>query len=128
MIKTKSKFAPMKIRNASKKDKDAVKAFSLCDSDSGYLFMFFIYDGKNNYPVQDLSKTANVVASLVQSLPYKGINIYMDNYYSTTSLFRRLHDMGHNAIIGTTRANRVPNCLQMRKSVPRGSIIWRATA
>ena len=126
MVKTKSKFSKCKIRNPKKPIRDGIKIEALCDSRTGYLYAFRVHTSSNQDLLQVGSKTLNVVATLVSQLPFKGFQIFMDNYYSSINVFRYLHNMKHN-VIGTTQARRIAPTLAMKKSTPRGNMNWRVT-
>ncbi|CAH2002249.1 unnamed protein product [Acanthoscelides obtectus] len=53
----------------------------------------------------NLGKGANIVLTLIEPYMYKGHNIFLDNWYSSPTLFRVLHQHEINAC-GTVRANR----------------------
>lgn len=128
MVKTKSKFSQCKIRNPQKPIRDGIKIEALCDSKTGYLYTFHVHTPLNLDLVNvGSSKTMNLITTLVTQLPFKGFQIYMDNYYSSIPTFRHLHNIGHMNAIGTTRLNRISADLTMKKSVPRGTMNWRIT-
>ena len=126
MVKTKSKYNKCKIRNPQKPIRDGVKIEAMCDPRTGYVYTFHVHTTANADVLQVGSKTMNVVATLAAQLPFRGFNIYMDNYYSSVPLFRYLHNLGHN-VIGTARLNRISPDLALKKSVPKGTMKWRVT-
>jgi hypothetical protein len=101
MVKTKSKFFKCKIRNPKKLIRNRIKIKALCDSRTGYLYIFHIHTLSNQDFLQVDSKTINIVVTLVSQLPFQSFRIIIDNYYSSIQTFRYLHNMKHN-IIGTT--------------------------
>ena len=88
-----------------------VKIWSLCEADTGYLYNFQIYTGKDE-GVQEKGLSHRVVMDLCTPLFGTSAHIYMDNYYSSVPLFHDLHVHGILAC-GTVRANRkgLPNRL-----------------
>lgn len=126
MVKTKSKFTKCKIRNPKKPIRDGIKIEALCDSRTGYLYTFHVHTSSNQDLVQVGSKTMNVVVTLVNQLPFKGFQIVMDNYYSSISTFRYLHNIKQNAI-GTIQLKRTAPQLAMKKSASKGTMKWCVT-
>ena len=101
-----------------------IKLFCLAE-DSGYLYRFRIYAGKQDPATAMLSvmpsecanfsHTEQVVVYMALPLLDKGYSIFMDNWYSSCRLYDYLHHRQTTAC-GTMRSNRVP--LPVRQSQP----------
>ena len=78
----------------------------LCE-DSGYIYRFKIYTGKENSPQNQgaLSVSERVVVDLMEPLLEKGYHLYIDNWYSSITLFKYLYEH-HTQACGTVRINR----------------------
>ena len=82
-----------------------MKAFVLAESTTGYVCDWFIYTGKDQAADNDpRGKGEQVVSQLVEHLQ-PGHIVYMDNYYTSPSLFLALKEKRMGAV-GTVRANR----------------------
>ncbi|XP_041346649.1 piggyBac transposable element-derived protein 4-like [Gigantopelta aegis] len=81
-----------------------VKMWSLCEADTGYLYNFQIYTGKDQ-GVQEKGLSHRVVMDLCTPLFGSNAHVYMDNFYSGIELFHDLRVHGVFAC-GTIRANR----------------------
>nr|XP_033335544.1 piggyBac transposable element-derived protein 4-like [Megalopta genalis] len=112
--------------NPSKRARFGVKFYKLCESKSGYCIKFKIYTG------QDLDRNANVgvsesVTMLMSTvLTGYGHTLFLDNWYSSPSLFQKLQSRKINAI-GTVRCNRknMPKELAAAK-LKRSDVISRS--
>lgn len=92
----------------AKPTKWGIKTFALCESSTGYALRFLIYTGKNTFTVDPHSKlciTEQVVMHMTQDYHNKGHIVYMDNFYSSPSLYLALKDVGVGAC-GTVKPNR----------------------
>ncbi|KAL3225609.1 hypothetical protein MRX96_049170 [Rhipicephalus microplus] len=99
--------------NPSKRARFGVKFYKLCESSSGYCLNFSIYTGKSEKtPATDglLCSESNVLDLVGKRLP-GGHTMFMDNWYSSPTLFRHLKYAGSNAV-GTVRLH--------RKNMPKG--------
>jgi hypothetical protein len=83
--------------NRSKRARFGIKFYKICESSSGYCSYFKIYVGDD---VTDPSLPAgtNVVLNMSEPLLDKGHTLYLDNWYSSPNLCRRLTDRQTNAI------------------------------
>ena len=115
-----------KVYNPDKPKKYGMKAYMLCDSDNGYVCQFKLYTGKVTV-VSEAGKTYDMVMNLVREYAGKGYHLFMDNFYSSPTLFTNLWDMGIGAT-GTLRPNRkgTPKIMgkkKMEKKQERGDMI-----
>ena len=78
----------------------------LCE-DSGYIYRFKIYTGKENSPQNQgaLSVSERVIVDLMEPLVWKGYHLYIDNWYPSITLFKYLYEH-HTQACGTVRINR----------------------
>ena len=107
-----------------KRARFGIKLFCLAE-DSGYLYRFRIYAGKQDPATAMLSvmpsecanfsHTEQVVVYMALPLLDKGYSTFMDNWYSNCRLYDYLHNRQITAC-GTMRSNRVP--LPVRQSQP----------
>ena len=95
--------------NPTKRARFGVKYYKLCESKSGYCTQFRIYSGKK-LGADELPSNEAIVMELMEPYLKKGYTLYIDNWYSSPNLFRRLSEQGTN-VIGTVRVN--------RKNMPR---------
>ena len=98
MVKTKSSYAKIKVRIPSKPIRDGVKIHAVCDSQTGYLYTFHVYDGTQTNIMQVGSKTTNTIATLMNKLSCKSFNIFLDNYYLTVIIFHYFYNTKHITI------------------------------
>lgn len=92
----------------NKRSRFGIKIFVLCDVQTNYILDYIVYTGAATEIESgnaDWGKSGDVVVSLL--LPYlnKGHTIYLDNWYSSPTLFLWLHEKCTNAT-GTVRKNR----------------------
>lgn len=73
-----------------KPTKWGIKVFVLADSVVPYVVQFKIYTGKGGEYGTGLS--SGVVLDLISKIRTKNVKLYMDNYYTSTELFRALLD------------------------------------
>ena len=91
-----------------KPTKWGIKVFVLADAKTGYTKRIQIYTGKNQNltTATDLGLTIRVVLGLMAGLEGSHIQLFIDNYYTSPTLFLELYKKGVNAC-GTARSNRV---------------------
>ena len=85
--------------------------FSLCEN--GYLRNWFLYFGKNEKPDPEekqfkrrIGKSGAIVISFIKELFQHGYNIYIDNCYTSQSLFGYPYD--HDTVVaGTAQRNKI---------------------
>lgn len=88
-----------------KPDKYVLKAYILCDAETGYCMKMKLYTGKPSVPPSDKGATYDLVMSLLRNHYACGHILYCDNYYSSPQLFMDLWCLGVGAT-GTVRPNR----------------------
>ena len=90
-----------------KPTKWGIKVFVLADAKTGYTKRIQIYTGKNQNltTAADLGLTIRVVLDLMDGLEDSHIKLFVDNYYTSPTLFLELYLKGVNAC-GTARSNR----------------------
>jgi len=110
--------------NPRKRKRFGIKSFVLCDCKTGFILDFLIYFGKQ--PKGDSSgATGTIVMKLMADYFDKGHILYVDNWYSSPTLFELLCQKGTGAC-GTVRRNRkyVPN---FPKKLKKGEIVAKHT-
>lgn len=103
------------------------KLWVLADSTTGYTVQFSVYTGKRESPSPN-GLAFDVVTQLCQAYLDQGYIIYMDNFYTSTSLFLHLLERKTLAC-GTTRKDRrgFPSALKdtsWEKKAKRGDVRW----
>lgn len=104
MVATKARHG-MKQYMKDKPTKWGFKLFVLADSKTGYTCGFNIYQGKALTPSGNGLSYDAVVNLLHVPFLGTGYNVYVDNFYTSTALFRHLHQIRYGAC-GTIRENR----------------------
>ena len=95
-----------RVYNPDKPKKYGIKAYMVCDATNGYCSKFMLYTGKHTEVVDTGNgATHSLVMHLMRNYYGKGYILYMDNYYSSPTLYWDLWDLGVGAS-GTLRANR----------------------
>ena len=80
-----------------------IKAFTVAESSSGFLLNSKIYTGKEGDGVKrDLGRKAGM--SMIEPYLDKGYYVFMDNYYTSVTLFEELEERKTLAC-GTVRSN-----------------------
>lgn len=91
--------------NPSKRARFGVKFYKLCESKSGYCIQFKIYTGQDKNKNADTSASESVTMFMCTPISGYGHTLFLDNWYSSPSLFAKLQSIKTNAI-GTVRCNR----------------------
>ncbi|KAJ8712304.1 hypothetical protein PYW07_005146 [Mythimna separata] len=115
--------------NETKASKLGIRTFELCESITGYLWSFVVYDGKQSST--DLMQTPGelkgtaVVKKLISPLLNKGYRLFMDNWYNSPLLARFLKLNGTDCV-GTLRSScrDVPTLIN-KAPLKRGEYIAR---
>ena len=99
----------------SKAAKYGIKAFVLAEAATGYVYCHHIYTGneKEAAAAAGMSITENIVMCLMVSLLHLGYKLWMDNWYNSPGLAKRLL-AARTHVWGTLRSNRkaVPKLVQ----------------
>ena len=93
---------------ASKRARFGVKFYTLCESQTGYIWNTIKYTGKGTQfddKYSDYGLSTSSVLSLVDALLGKGYCVTMDNFYTSPELFDLLIQQKTDAY-GTVRSNR----------------------
>lgn len=104
-----------RVYNPAKPNKFGIKLYQCCESSSGYIVSFDIYDGTPGCAHfselvgldQDATQTTKIVIGLLarSGLLGKGHKIFLDNYYTSPELAAEL-DANDTYLCGTVRVNR----------------------
>lgn len=91
----------------SKRHRFGIKLFVLCDCKSGFILDFLVYTGDNQHIDfnETLAQSGSVVSTLMSSYINKGHILYMDNWYSSPTLYEYLLKYNTGAC-GTVREKR----------------------
>ena len=81
-----------------------VKVWTLAESETGYIYHFQVYTGKPRNGTRPKGLGHGVVTDLVRPLYYKHVKVFMDNFFTSTSLLTELYEASVYAC-GTIRAN-----------------------
>ena len=96
-------------------DQYGVESYQLCDSCNGYCCMFEIYTGVNPDPPSAKGKTYDLVLRLMQSYLNVGRCLYVDNYYTSPSLFAELYRTNTGAYGTASYRKGIPKNLKWLK-------------
>ncbi|KAJ8928125.1 hypothetical protein NQ314_019351 [Rhamnusium bicolor] len=91
----------------SKRHRFGVKLFILCDCETSYILDFIIYTGSSTEITQfpEVGISGSIVLTLLEKYLNNGHSLYVDNWYTSPSLFSILHEKKTNAC-GTVKINR----------------------
>ena len=136
-IASKSRYNPVRQYNSSKPDKCRIDFFVLVNASCGKNFTYHldVYQGKNatNAVIAAKAHTLlmtqkavvnSIVLSGIANKPYGMREIYMDNRYSTPTLFVLLRENYKTLACGTVRSNHMgwnPQILNLPKTSQRGT-------
>ena len=136
VIPSKTSFSSIRQYNPKKPKKWGFKNLVRAGA-SGYMYDFYVYDGKSSTDdvsekFNHLQKSAQVVARLCQDLPgHQNFKVFFDNWFTTLDLLHYLKAEGILAV-GTIRANRLQQCpIDTSKDLQklgRGSMDYRCDA
>lgn len=106
----------------SKKARYGIKFYELTTSD-GYVLNIYMYCGKENLE-ENISKTEDLVLRLMRPYLLKGHHLYMDNFYNSVSLCKKLLGLRTHTV-GTLRSNRKGNPDSIvKKKLKKGEHVW----
>ena len=83
----------------------------MCESESGYCLGFKIYAGQDKCSAREISASESIVMDLMEPFLGKGYTLFIDNWYSSPSLYLNLKKNRTN-VVGTVR--------KFRKNMPKG--------
>ena len=112
----------------NKPSKWGIKAFSLCDSKTGFLLKFDVYTGKNeSLPDAAGGVGHKVVMSLAADYLDQGRVIYVDNWYSSIPLFEdlRLRNTGATGTIRLIRKGLPEEMKVMKPKKGEKPVFWK---
>lgn len=91
----------------NKRKRFGIKTFVLCDCLTGFILDFIVYTGQGSNIEEDGDSglSSRVIKTLMRPYINKNHVLYMDNWYSSPTLFSWLHDKQTGAC-GTLNANR----------------------
>nr|XP_022902691.1 piggyBac transposable element-derived protein 4-like [Onthophagus taurus] len=113
----------------SKRHRFGIKFFMLCDCETGHILDLIIYTGATTNVgttgVEYLGKSGDIVMTLMTPYLNKGHTLFVDNWYSSPTLFSYLHGFKTNTC-GIVKASRkhMPNLAQKLQS---GQVILQST-
>lgn len=81
-----------KVYNPDKPDKYGVKSYQLCDSENGFCCRFELYTEASDLPASAKGKTYDLVMRLMQPYLNEGQCLFVDNYYTSPTLFTDLYE------------------------------------
>ncbi|XP_014768611.1 uncharacterized protein LOC106868028 [Octopus bimaculoides] len=97
---------PFRVHIPSKPGKSAIKIWTICDSETSYVWKMQIYTGKDPVKRRETNQGSRVVEDLVKELENTGCNITCDNYFTSLGLVLKLLRK-KTTLVGTIRKNRV---------------------
>jgi hypothetical protein len=91
----------------TKRHRFGIKVFFICDCQTGVVLDFIIYTVSSTEFKLDknLGKSSSVVMTLMKPYLNKGHSLFLDNWYTSSRLFEKLHEFKTGAR-GTVRKNR----------------------
>ena len=101
----------------NKPHKWGLKAWTLAEAKSGYVYNWDLYSGKRQGPAQH-GLTYDVVMNLIDPLVNRGHHLYTDNFYTAPDLYHDLTNLGVGAC-GTLRKNRVGTPEIIKDTLPK---------
>ncbi|XP_061704435.1 piggyBac transposable element-derived protein 4-like [Cydia pomonella] len=97
-----NQFKPIKVAAVG------IKTYEICEPQTGYIWRFFVHAHRRqtrNAPTDtDLSSTS-LILKLLEGLEHKGHTVWMDNFYNSPALARKLKTLNFDCV-GTLRTNR----------------------
>ncbi|XP_059354143.1 uncharacterized protein LOC132092088 [Carassius carassius] len=123
MVATKARSGLKRYMN-DKRTKWSYKLFVLVDSSCGYTWNFFVYEGKTSTSSGKGAGYDSVMRLLDHKVLGKGYRLYMDNFYTSPTLFL---DLLQNGILacGTLRhSSSLPKVNDLSRRSELGSIRW----
>lgn len=108
-----------KTYNPLKPDKYGIKGYIVSESKSGYVWRYDVYCGVGR-------KLDEIVSTLLEPAAGQGHTVYMDNFYNSVTMTKKLQSMGFDTV-GTLRSNRgAPKSMDDVK-LARGDLLFAYT-
>jgi hypothetical protein len=104
MIKYKGKAIKYVQYMPAKPTKHGIKVFALCCAETGYIYAFYVYTGKENDPAsatQVVERLLGLDPDLVTNS--KGRVMFTDNYYTSEELEKKLYEDYGMLLVGTVK-------------------------
>ena len=92
-----------RVYNPAKPHKYGIKSYQICDSDNNYCLCFELYTGVSSGEVSAKGKIYDLVIRLMEPFFFKNHILFMDNYYSSPTLFMDLMTEKETGATGTAR-------------------------
>ena len=92
----------------SKRSRFGIKFFVLCESESGFIWNFCVYTGKEtefDKRYLEFNISARIVLRLYSDLLDRGYRLYLDNWYISIPLIEKLRSH-QTEVVSTIRKNR----------------------
>lgn len=105
-----------------------LKLWVLCESETGFVYRLFVYQGKEHSAAPSrFGQGYDVVMKLMEGLFNQGHVLVVDNFYTSVPLLNRLLELDTHCV-GTLRRNRkyLPQGLKDAKLKPGEKKYWRA--
>ncbi|CAB3251774.1 unnamed protein product [Arctia plantaginis] len=132
---------------ATKRAREGIKSYELCESRTGYLWKMDIYSGKGHVharqeagavpvvgyeaEIEPENATSKIVYTLLRPLFGRGHTVVMDNFYNSPLLSRLLKSQHKTDTMGTLRLNRefVPEALKVKNktTMKSGEVSFSST-
>lgn len=111
-----------------KRARFGLKSYELCEARSGYIWNCITHIGKDMQLCEspDGLISSRIVLTLAKDLLGKGYNIFLDNWYSSPTLYRELRTKQTDAV-GTVRLNRKHMPPDLKQKIRRGEAVARYT-
>lgn len=112
-----------------KRARFGLKTYAVCECGSGYIWKSILH---TNTAVMNLEEAADglvssrIVLTLVKDLLNQGHCVFMDNFYSSPSLYRQLLDNQTDAV-GTVRVTRKNMPPDLKTNIAKGTTVARYT-
>ena len=71
-----------------------VKVWTLAESETGYIYHFQVYTGKETTGKRQKGLGHRVVTDLVRPLYHRNVRVFMDNFFTSVALLKELHTAG----------------------------------
>lgn len=109
-----------------KPTKRGYKIWVRADSNTGYVYQFQVYTGRQESAEVEVGLGGRVVCDLTENIQRKNIHVTFDNFFSSFSLMEQLYSVGIYST-ATVRTNRkdLPSIAKCKSNLQRGDFKWR---